>query len=121
MRVDVRKHDEVVIVDLQGKLVAGVGDVLLRDVMNELLAEAWRKILLDLSQVSTIDSSGVGELVASRKIAQRFGADLKILRPTGGVDRVLRMSQILPLFDVHDDEESAFEAFSAGSESEETA
>lgn len=111
MHVDVRQADDVVIVDLQGKLVAGVGDMLLREVMNELVAEDWKKILLNLEQVSGIDSSGVGELVASLKLAQRFGVDLKICKPDDGVGHVLSMSQILPLFDVSADEESALDKF----------
>ena len=45
MHVDVRKAEDVIIVDLSGRLIAGVGDVLLRDVMNELVAEDWKKIL----------------------------------------------------------------------------
>lgn len=111
MHVDVRQVDDVVIVDLQGKLVAGVGDVLLREVMNELVAEDWKKILLNLERVSGIDSSGIGELVASLKLAKRFGVTLKVCKPDNGVEHVLTISQILPLFDVFPDEESALARF----------
>ena len=111
MQVNVRKADDVVIVDLQGKLVAGVGDALLRDIMNELLAEDWKKILVNLSAVSSIDSSGIGELVASLKISDRFGAALKLLRADDGVEQTLRITQVLPLFQVYEDEQAALEAF----------
>ena len=51
MKVDVRHVGDVIIVDLEGRLVMGVGDELLRDVMNELVAEDWKKILLNLRPV----------------------------------------------------------------------
>ncbi|HXK60487.1 MAG TPA: STAS domain-containing protein, partial [Acidobacteriota bacterium] len=73
MHVDVRNAEDVIIVDLSGRLVAGSGDVLLREVMNELVASGWKKVLLNLSEVDSIDSAGVGELVASIKKAERFG------------------------------------------------
>lgn len=113
MHVDVRKSDDIVIVDLTGKLVAGIGDELLRDVLNELLAEDWKKILLNLSEVSTIDSSGIGELVAGLKISGTFGADLKLLRIDEGVEHVLSLSHVLPLFQVYDNEQAALDSFAA--------
>jgi len=111
MHVDVRQHDDVIIVDLQGRLVAGVGDELLRAVTNELLAEGWKKILLNLDQVTIIDSSGIGELVSSWKISSRFGASFRILRPGDQVARSLQLSQIMPLLEVYEDEGTAIEAF----------
>ena len=56
MKVDVRHFDDVIIVDLEGRLVGGVGDELLRDVVNELLAEGWKKIVLNLKAVTVLDS-----------------------------------------------------------------
>jgi anti-anti-sigma factor len=70
MKVDVRQVADVIIVDLEGRLVLGVGDEILRDVMNELLAEDWKKILLNLREIRVIDSSGIGEVVSSWKIAK---------------------------------------------------
>jgi len=113
MHVDVRQRDDVIIVDLQGRLVAGVGDELLRAITNELLAEGWQKILLNLDQVTIIDSSGIGELVSSWKISSRFGASFRILRPGDQVARSLQLSQIMPLLEVYEDEDAAVEAFAA--------
>lgn len=114
MRVNVRDAGDVIIVDLMGRLVAGVGDDLLREVINELLAEGWKKILLNLSEVSYIDSAGVGELLASHRTARQMGASLKATRLGQRVNRVLRLSQILPLLDVYDTEEEALQLFAAG-------
>lgn len=111
MNVDVRHVDDVIIVDLDGRLVMGVGDELLRDVVNELLAENWKKIVLNLRQVSIMDSSGIGEVVSSWKLAQRFGAQVKLLRPGAQVQRTLRLTQLLPLLEVFDDENAAVSSF----------
>lgn len=111
MRVDVREAGQVIIVDLRGPLVAGTGDELLRDVVNELLAEGWKKILLNLTEVDKIDSSGVGELVAGRKLAQRFGSTLRLLLIPGRVHHVLELSHILPTFEVFESESEAVASF----------
>src|ERR1035437_10357635 len=79
MHVEVRKNEEVVIVDMTGRLVGGIGDEILRNVVNEVLAEDWKKILLNLSGVTAIDSAGIGELVASLKTASHLGESLRIL------------------------------------------
>ncbi len=113
MHVEVRKADDVVIVDLQGKLVAGVGDEILREVVNELLAERWTKILLNLSEVFAVDSAGIGELVASHKIAERFGASLKLLNLNEKVRQSLHLAALLPVFDVYEDEEDALASYRA--------
>jgi len=111
MKVDIRNSDDVIIVDLDGRLVLGVGDEILRDVVNELLAEDWKKIVLNLRKVTIIDSSGIGEVVASWKLAKRFGASLKLMRPAPQIQRTLRVTQILPLLEVFDSEEEAVASF----------
>lgn len=107
MEVDIRHVEDVIIVDLQGRMVSGAGERLLHDVMNQLVAEGWKKILLNLSGVSWIDSSGIGELVASLKMAKRFGVSVKLLRIGDRVKHVLSISQILPLLEVYEDEDEA--------------
>jgi anti-sigma B factor antagonist len=113
MHVDVRKAGEVILVDLEGDLVAGDGDALLREVINELLAEGWKAILLNLAAIDRIDSSGVGEVVASWKLAREFGAAVKLLRPGDRVRHTLHLSQILPLIDVFEEEDPALSSFAS--------
>ena len=79
MHVEVRQTKDVVILDLKGRLTAGLGDQILREAIDELLAEGRRQVLLNLSEVAFVDSAGVGELVAGLKTARRFGAELKLL------------------------------------------
>jgi len=111
MKVDVRHVGDVIIVDLDGRLVLGVGDELLRDVMNELLAEEWKKIVLNLRRVTIIDSSGIGEVVAGWKLATRFGASVKLLRPAPQVQRTLLLTQLLPMLEVYESEDEAVASF----------
>ena len=70
MHVEIRKTQDVVVVDMNGKLTAGLGDQILRDTVDALLADRWRKILLNLSDVSFMDSAGVGELVSGLRRAR---------------------------------------------------
>lgn len=107
MLVDIRQVDSVIVVDLSGALNAGVGEELLRDVMNELIAANWKKILLNLSDVPRIDSAGIGELVASIRLAERFGTVVRLVHVKGRVRDVLEIGQILPLLDVYESEEAA--------------
>jgi anti-sigma B factor antagonist len=113
MHVAVRKSADVVIVDLDGKLTMGLGDQILREAIDELLAEGWKKIVLNLSKVSFMDSAGVGELVASWKLAAEFGASMKLLRPGDRVRYTLHLSQILPLLEVFEDEATAVRSFTS--------
>ena len=112
MHVELRKSGDVVIVDLAGKLSAGLGDQILRETIDELLAENWKKILLNLSEVSFMDSAGLGELVAGLKTARNFGATLKILNQSARVQQSLYITRLLPVFDIHEDERAALESFS---------
>src|SRR4051794_12334981 len=67
MNIEVRKSDDVVIVDFTGRLAVGVGDEVLPQVIDEILDEGFKKILLNLSEMDYIDSNGLGELVQSLK------------------------------------------------------
>lgn len=113
MELDVRRADDVIIVDLTGRLVGGTPAEILRDVLNQLVAEGWKKILLNLSGVSWVDSAGIGELVSGVKMAQRFGVEVKLLRVGDRVRHVLSISRLLPLFEVFEDEGAALRSFGA--------
>ena len=111
MHVELREAGDVVIVDLKGKLTAGLGDQILRDTIDELLAEDKRKILVNLSEVTFLDSAGVGELVAGLRTAKRFGAALKLLNASERVRSTLYMARLLPIFEMYAEEAEALEHF----------
>lgn len=112
MHVEVRQIKDVMILDLKGRLTAGLGDQILREAIDELLAENRKKILLNLSDVAFLDSAGVGELVSGLKTARRFGADLKLLNVGERVYSTLDMARLLPTFETFHDEGSAVASFS---------
>ena len=111
MHVEVRQTKDVVILDLKGRLTAGLGDQILRDAIDELLAEGRRRILLNLSEVAVLDSAGVGELVAGLKTARRFGAELKLLNVGDRVYSTLDMARLLPTFETYHEEGEAVRSF----------
>jgi anti-anti-sigma factor len=114
MHVELRKTGDVVIVDLKGKLTSGLGDQILRETIDELLAENWKKVLLNLSEVSFMDSAGVGELVAGLRTAKRFGAEVKLLNATERVQSTLYVARLLPVFELYASEHEALEQFRGG-------
>ena len=109
--VEVRPAGEVVVVDLKGKLTAGLGDQILRETVDELLAEGKRKILLNLSKVTFLDSAGLGELVAGLKTCKRFGAEMKLLSLGERAQATLYMARLLPVFEIYGTEAEALAHF----------
>ncbi len=111
MKVETRQHDDVLILDLDGPLTIGVGAEKLRGAMNQAVVEGSQKILLNLQHVSRIDSTGLGELVAGVKLAERFGSAVKLVRVGRQVKHILDLSQLLPLFEFYEDEVEALKHF----------
>src|SRR3954452_18326609 len=113
MNIETRKKGDVVIVDFQGRLAVGVGEEMLSRLIEQLLGEGNRKILLNLSDMDYIDSNGLGELVQSLKTSKRFGASLRLLKPQDRVKKTLKLTNLLPMFSVYDTEAEAIKAFDA--------
>ena len=111
MNIDVRKANDVVIVDFKGRLAVGVGDEVLPHLIGELLDGGHKKILLNLSDMDYIDSNGLGELVQVYRESQRKGASLRLLKPQDRVTKTLRLTNLLPLFSVYESESEALTAF----------
>src|SRR5438045_9796790 len=107
MNISVRKKNDVAIVDFEGRLAAGVSDSALPQIVNDILKEGNKKILLNLSDMDYIDSNGLGELVQSLKTSKRFGASLRLLKPQDRVRKTLRLTNLLPMFSVYETEADA--------------
>ena len=106
-----RTSGDVVIVDLEGQLVAGTGDEQLNTLINQLLGDGHKKIVLNLASVRRVDSAGLGELVAGVQLAKRFQSAVRLVKPQESVRKVLEITRILPALDVHDSEDEAVAAF----------
>jgi anti-sigma B factor antagonist len=111
MNIETRRKGDIIIVDFEGRLAVGVGDELLPKLVEQLLTEGHRKILLNLSEMDYIDSNGLGELVQSLKTSKRFGASLRLLKPHDRVRKTLRLTNLLPMFTVYESEGDAVKAF----------
>lgn len=112
MQIKRRDHNDIVIADLQGRLVAGDPQDALRDMIEELLAEKKSRIILNLSDLARIDSSGIGELVAAVRLAKSVGGRVVLLQLKDSVRRILDISQVLPVLETFEDEEAALAALS---------
>jgi len=111
MKASTRQVDGVTIVDLSGRITLGEGSVILRDTIKDLLGKGQKKILLNLGDVSYIDSSGIGELVSAFTSVRNQGGELKLLHLTKKVHDLLQITKLYTVFDVKDDEATAIGAF----------
>lgn len=111
MEIGKRESAGVLILELQGKLHHGVGDVEFRDALEEALEQGHRKIVIDLDGVKSIDSSGLGELVRAKVTATRRQAEMKLANLNMRAYELLTMSQLVPVFDIYESQEEAVESF----------
>lgn len=113
MKASTRQVNGVTIVDLSGRITLGEGSVILRDTVRDLLGKGQKKILLNLGDVSYIDSSGIGELVSAYTTVRNQGGDLRLLNLTKKVHDLLQITKLYTVFDVKDDETTAVRAFAS--------
>jgi anti-sigma B factor antagonist len=111
MKTSTRQVNGITIVDLSGRITLGEGSVLLRDMVRDMVTKGQRKILLNLGDVTYIDSSGIGELVSAFTTVRNQGGELKLLNLTKKVHDLLQITKLYTVFDVKDDEATAVAAF----------
>ena len=111
MKANNRQVNGVTIVDMSGRITLGEGSVILREAVKDLLAKGQKKILLNLGDVSYIDSSGIGELVSAFTSVRREGGELKLLKLTKKVHDLLQITKLYTVFDIKDDEAAAVKSF----------
>src|SRR5205807_1508352 len=95
--------DGVVIIDLSGRLTIGEPVLLLRETIRVLVNDGARNFILNLGDVSYIDSSGLGELVSLFTTVRNKQGDVKLLNLTAKAKDLLQMTKLLTVFDVYDD------------------
>ncbi|HEX7961064.1 MAG TPA: STAS domain-containing protein [Terriglobales bacterium] len=112
MKSSSRQIDGVTVLDLSGRITLGEGSVILRDTIRDLIGRGQKKILLNLGDVSYIDSSGIGELVSAFTTVRNQGGELKLLNLTKKVHDLLQITKLYTVFDIKDDEANAIKSFS---------
>ena len=111
LNISERQAGDVTVLDLGGKITIGEGSVSLRSAIRRLIEEGKKKILLNLAQVSYVDSSGIGELVSSYTTIGRENGQLKLLNLTQKIQDLLAITKLLTVFDVYEDEQTALNSF----------
>ena len=107
LQIAQRKVGTVIVFTLSGQLAYEDGTRLLREALTAAVADGARSCLLDLRQVTYLDSGGVGLLVAMFRHVTRRGGQFKLLHPSPAARRVLGISQLTRVFDIFDDEGDA--------------
>ncbi len=101
---------ETLVLQPRGKITIGGGDIALREAVQKALEGGWHKIVLDLNQVTTMDSSGIGELVSVYTTVSSRGGHLVLSRPPDKVREILNITQLISVFEIYDTVEAAIEA-----------
>lgn len=111
VKLNTRKVGDVTVVDCDGRITLGEGAIALRDLLRDLNAKGDKKIVLNLGNVTYIDSSGIGELVSAYTSTSNGGGELKLLSLTKRVQDLLQITKLYTVFDCYDDEAHAVRAF----------
>ena len=111
MHINTREVQGVTIVDISGRITLGDETGTLRDAVRDLVSKGTKKIVLNLAEVSYIDSTGVGELVGSLMTVRNAGGELKLMNLTPKVKDVVYVTKLYTVFDVKDDEFTAVKSF----------
>jgi anti-sigma B factor antagonist len=111
MKIDSRTVGDVHILDCSGKITLGEGTMAIRNTVREVLKNGGKKIVLNLSEVNYIDSSGIGELVSTYTTVTNQGGQLKLLNLTKKIQELLQITKLLTVFSVYDSEQKAIASF----------
>lgn len=111
MIMNSRQHDDVFILAPEGKITLGDGDQELGEAVRTALSNSHRKIIINFSKVSYLDSSGVGELVGCFTSIKNKGGELRICGMSHKIFSLIKMTSLHSVFDVRDTEEEALTGF----------
>ena len=111
VKLTTRQVGDVTVIDVAGRITLGEGSSVLRDAMRDMVSKNQKKILLNLGDVSYIDSSGIGELVSGFTTVTNSGGALKLLNLNKRVKDLLQITKLYTVFDVHEDEAGAIRSF----------
>jgi anti-sigma B factor antagonist len=111
LKITTREVEGVSVVDVSGRIVLGDETSALRETIRDLIRQGKKRIVLNLAEVSYIDSSGVGELVAGYTAVRHEGGELKLLNLTKKVHDLLQVTKLYTIFDIKDDEFMAVKSF----------
>jgi anti-sigma B factor antagonist len=111
VKINTRQVEDVAVIDVSGRITLGEETSALRKAVRDLIDKGKKKIVLNLAEVSYIDSSGVGELVSGYTAVRNAGGELKLLNLTKKVHDLLQVTKLYTIFDIKDDEFMAVKSF----------
>ncbi len=112
MTINERKSGDVTILDVDGKILLGEGDVQLKRKIDELIERKETKLVINLANVPYMDSGGLGEIVRSYTTVKRAGGELKLLNATKRISDLLTITKLITVFEVFETEADAVKSFS---------
>jgi anti-sigma B factor antagonist len=101
----------IIVLDMRGRITLGRETETLRSKIKQLIDAGSRRLILDLGEITYIDSVGLGTLVASLTSMRKQGGDLKLLRLPQGVHQLMQITRLVTVFEIHNSLESALQAF----------
>lgn len=111
MEITTRKHNDIFILNPQGKVTLGDGDQELGEAVRQALEIGERKLIINFEKVNYLDSSGVGELVGCYTSIKNRGGDMKICGMNNRIFGLIKMTSLHSVFEVLDTEAEAIAAF----------
>lgn len=112
VKLTTRQVGDVTVIDATGRITLGEGASTFRDTIRDLATKGNKKLLVNLGDVSYIDSSGIGEMVSGFTTVTNHGGQLKLLSLSKRVKDLLQITKLYTVFEVFDDEASAVRSFS---------
>jgi anti-sigma B factor antagonist len=114
MQTETRQVGDVTVLNVSGRITLGEGNVMLREVVRELADQGHKRVVLNLGDVTYIDSSGLGELVKTLTTVRNKGGELKLANLSKRVNDLLHMTRLSAVFEIHKDEADAVKSFAPG-------
>ncbi len=113
MKLSSRLVDGVTILDVEGKILLGEGDVQIKQAIDDLLAQGRKMYLLNLAKVPYIDSAGLGQIIRCFTAIRKSGGTLKLLSPNAKVIDLLSVTKLVNVFDWYNEESGALSSFTS--------
>jgi anti-sigma B factor antagonist len=106
-----RKKGDVIVLDLTGSLTVGANEQFFKDTVSDLISRKYNRIVVNLGSVEFMDSSGIGALVKSYTTITQAGGKLKLLQPNKMIRHTLKITGLLGIFEIFDEEAAAIGSF----------
>ncbi len=111
MKLTHREENNVVIIEPKGKIMGGPESTELHDLLHKLIDEGKNKVVLDLSKVDWMNSSGLGILISGLTTVRRAGGELRLAQVTDKIQSLLTITKLITIFKAYDSVEEAIQSF----------